>query len=144
MIKLYEDKMTDKNSSEYYNDYNSKIIKTIENFSRFGVIEDNIRKLFESGMLVPTIVQDSETNEVLMLAYSNLESFEKTIVSGYSNFYSRSRKKLWQKGETSGHVQKIVSIHSDCDNDTILFKVIQTGPACHTGHRSCFFNKLFP
>ncbi|MDR0751296.1 MAG: phosphoribosyl-AMP cyclohydrolase [Christensenellaceae bacterium] len=95
-------------------------------------------------MLVPTIVQDSETNEVLMLAYSNLESFEKTIVSGYSNFYSRSRKKLWQKGETSGHVQKIVSIHSDCDNDTILFKVIQTGPACHTGHRSCFFNKLFP
>jgi len=99
-------------------------------------------EIFDKLKLVPAIIQEYDTNEVLMLAYMNKESFNKTLETGYTWFYSRSRKTLWNKGETSGNVQKVVSISADCDNDTLLIKVIQTGPACHTGKKSCFFNKI--
>lgn len=77
-----------------------------------------------------------------MLAYMNEESLQKTLETGYTWFYSRSRQKLWNKGETSGHVQRVIRIMADCDNDTLLLEVEQTGPACHTGHKSCFFNEI--
>ena len=84
-------------------------------------------------------MQSADTDEVLMLAYMNEESLTKTIETGYTWFYSRSRGRLWQKGEESGHVQRVVCITGDCDEDTLLVKVEQTGPACHTGARTCFF-----
>lgn len=99
--------------------------------------------LFEKSPLVPTIVQDSKTKEVLMLAYMNWESLNKSMETGYTWFYSRSRGKLWNKGETSGHFQKIKKIVHDCDADTLLVIVEQTGPACHTGSKTCFFNEIF-
>ena len=95
---------------------------------------------FKDG-LIPAIVQDHETNEVLMLAYMNEESFKKTVDTGVAHYFSRSRNKLWKKGETSGNVQVIREILIDCDEDTILLKVEQTGGACHTGYRSCFYRK---
>jgi len=88
--------------------------------------------------LIPVVVQDADTNEVLMVAYANEESYELMLKTGRTHFWSRSRKKLWMKGETSGHVQDIVSIQLDCDSDTLLVRVNQTGPACHTGRPSCF------
>lgn len=78
-----------------------------------------------------------------MLAYMNLESLAKTMETGYTWFYSRSRQKLWNKGETSGHTQKVLSICSDCDDDTLLITVRQTGPACHTGSHSCFYQTIW-
>lgn len=99
-------------------------------------------KYFVKSDLIPVIVQEHKTGEVLMLAYMNKESMQKTLETGYTWFYSRSRQKLWNKGETSGHTQKIVSIKGDCDDDTLLIEVIQTGPACHTGSKSCFFNDI--
>ena len=101
-----------------------------------------IEKYFKKAPLLPAIIQEEATGEVLMLAYMNRESLKKTLETGYTWFYSRSRQELWNKGATSGHVQKIVSIHGDCDDDTLLIKVIQTGAACHTGSHSCFFNKI--
>lgn len=101
-----------------------------------------IDKFFEKSELLPTIIQQAETNEVLMLAYMNKESLRKTYETGYTWFYSRSRQKLWNKGESSGHLQKVIDIYSDCDNDTLLIKVIQTGAACHTGNHSCFYSKI--
>jgi phosphoribosyl-AMP cyclohydrolase len=93
--------------------------------------------------LLPAIVQDYQTSEVLMLAYINTLAWEKTLATGKAHYWSRSRKKLWLKGETSGHVQKIHQILVDCDEDTVVFKVEQLGgAACHTGHRSCFFRQL--
>ena len=92
--------------------------------------------------LVPAVTQDIRTDEVLMMAYMNEESLKKTIETGLVHYYSRSRQKLWLKGETSGHFQKVRSISIDCDGDTLLVKVDQTGAACHTGHRSCFFTRL--
>jgi phosphoribosyl-AMP cyclohydrolase len=93
--------------------------------------------------LLPAIVQDYQTSEVLMLAYINTLAWEKTLATGKAHYWSRSRKKLWLKGETSGHVQKIHQILVDCDADTVVFKVEQLGgAACHTGHRSCFFRQL--
>ncbi len=95
------------------------------------------------GGLLPAIVQDAKSGEVLMLAYMNLESWEKTIETGKAHYWSRSRNKLWLKGETSGHVQMVKEAFVDCDFDTILLKVEQLGgAACHTGHRSCFHNKV--
>ena len=88
--------------------------------------------------LIPAIAQDS-SGRVLMLAYMNRESFLKTLESGFAVYFSRSRQKLWQKGEESGHRQKILKIQTDCDQDTILLTVEQTGLACHTGRKSCFF-----
>jgi phosphoribosyl-AMP cyclohydrolase len=98
---------------------------------------------FDKNGLIPAIIQDAENNEVLMMAFMNIESLEKTISSGHTHFWSRSRKKMWKKGETSGHVQEVKSILYDCDKDTLLIKVIQKGAgACHTGHRSCFFTDI--
>lgn len=92
--------------------------------------------------LIPVIVQDYQTNEVLMLAYMNEEAFYRTLASGKMNYYSRSRKSLWLKGETSGHYQYVKSLTADCDRDTILAKVSQVGAACHTGNRTCFFQEI--
>ncbi|MDF3005532.1 MAG: hisI [Oscillospiraceae bacterium] len=97
---------------------------------------------FEKGELIPAIVQETGTGQVLMLAYMNRESLELTLKTGYTWFYSRSRQELWNKGATSGHVQKVLTVYGDCDNDTLLIEVEQTGNACHTGKHSCFFNKL--
>ncbi|MBQ6053332.1 MAG: phosphoribosyl-AMP cyclohydrolase [Clostridia bacterium] len=97
-------------------------------------------KIFCGRELVPAIITDCENGEVLMLAYMNRESFKKTLETGKTWFFSRSRNTLWNKGETSGHWQYVKSVKSDCDNDTLLISVKQIGPACHTGARSCFFN----
>ncbi len=103
---------------------------------------DNIDKYFVKGDLIPAIVFENDTKIVLMLAYMNKESLERTLETGYTWFYSRSRNELWNKGATSGHLQKIISIYGDCDKDTLLINVKQTGVACHTGEYSCFFNKI--
>jgi len=97
---------------------------------------------YNADGLIPAVTQDIRTDEVLMVAYMNKESLEKTIETGLAHYYSRSRRKLWLKGETSGHYQKVRSISIDCDGDTLLLKVEQTGAACHTGHRSCFFTRF--
>ena len=98
---------------------------------------------FDERGLIPAIIQDAGNNEVLMMAYMNVNSLKETISSGFTHFWSRSRSKLWKKGETSGHVQEVKEILYDCDKDTLLIKVIQKGPgACHTGHRSCFFTDI--
>lgn len=102
----------------------------------------DIKKFFQKSALLPVIVQEKGTGEVLMLAYMNEESLQKTLETGYTWFWSRSRQELWHKGATSGHVQKVVRILGDCDDDTLLVEVEQTGPACHTGRHSCFFNTL--
>lgn len=103
---------------------------------------DEIDKFFVKSDLIPAIVFENDTKIVLMLAYMNKESLERTLETGYTWFYSRSRNELWNKGATSGHLQKIISIYGDCDNDTLLINVKQTGVACHTGEYSCFFNKI--
>lgn len=93
--------------------------------------------------LIPVIAQDAETGEVLMLAYMNAEALDETIRSGKATYFSRSRKSLWKKGETSGHVQHVKEIRVDCDRDTILLKVDQVGnAACHKGYGSCFFSTI--
>ena len=102
----------------------------------------DLERLFEKGELIPAIVQQAGTNEVLMLAYMNRESLQKSIETGRTWFFSRSRGRLWNKGETSGNYQTIRSIWLDCDADTLLVKVIPAGPACHTGNRTCFFTQL--
>ena len=102
----------------------------------------DIEKYFKKADLIPAIIQEESTNEVLMLAYMNRESLMKTLETGYTWFWSRSRQELWNKGATSGHLQKVVSIHGDCDDDTLLIRVIQTGAACHTGNHSCFFKEI--
>lgn len=111
-------------------------VKTYESALDFSTF-----KLNDDG-LIPVIVQDYKTHEVLMMAYMNEESYEKTIRTGKMTYFSRSRQQLWTKGETSGHYQYIKSLTLDCDNDTILAKVSQVGAACHTGNRSCFFQEL--
>jgi len=92
--------------------------------------------------LVPVVVQDSTTNDVLMLAYMDEDALNLTKSTGYAHYFSRSKQRIWKKGETSGHTQKVVDILIDCDNDTILLKVIQNGVACHTGRKSCFFRSI--
>lgn len=99
-------------------------------------------KLNSDGM-VPVIVQDYETGEVLMLAYMNEEAYNTTVKTGKMTYWSRSRNELWTKGLTSGHLQYVKSLTLDCDNDTILAKVDQVGAACHTGNRTCFFKPLY-
>ncbi len=98
---------------------------------------------FDERGLIPAIVQDVDTKEVLMLAYMNDDSLRKTLGTGETWFWSRSREELWHKGETSGHIQKVKSINYDCDGDTLLIQVEQVGVACHTGARSCFFNLVY-
>lgn len=97
---------------------------------------------WDSAGLVPAVVQDAQSKEVLMLAYMNKESLQLSIESGVTWYWSRSRNELWNKGATSGHTQRIVSLAYDCDGDTLLVKVVQKGPACHTGRYSCFFNSV--
>ena len=99
-------------------------------------------KYFQKGDLVPAIVQQHDTGEILMLAYMNEQSLMKTIETGYTWFFSRSRGSLWNKGATSGNLQRVVAIRTDCDDDSLLLLVDQTGNACHTGARSCFYNTL--
>lgn len=101
---------------------------------------DKVR--FDERGLVPAVVQDALSGEVLMLAYMNRESLERTIATGETHFWSRSRNELWHKGATSGHTQKVTGMSLDCDGDTILVRVLQTGAACHTGAYSCFFEAM--
>ena len=99
---------------------------------------------FDENGLVPAIVEDAGTRETLMMAWMNREAVEKTVSTKKAHFYSRSRKKLWLKGESSGHVQTVKRISIDCDGDTLLVSVHQEGGACHTGYRSCFYRELSP
>lgn len=103
---------------------------------------EDLEQYFAKGELIPVVVQEASTGQVLMLAYMNKESLKRTLESGYTWFWSRSRQELWNKGATSGHLQKVVAMYSDCDNDTLLVQVEQTGAACHTGHHSCFYTKM--
>lgn len=103
---------------------------------------NNLDKFFQKSELIPAVVQEKATGEVLMLAYMNKESLKKTLETGYTWFWSRSRKELWNKGATSGHFQKVIEVYSDCDDDTLLVVVEQTGAACHTGNHSCFFTRI--
>lgn len=107
-----------------------------------SLIPDEILKRLKSGELIPAIAQNNLDNQVLMLAYMNEEALEKTIETKFATYWSRSRNKLWKKGETSGNFQKVLSISYDCDADSILLKVDQMGPACHTGKTSCFHNSI--
>ncbi|MED9969952.1 MAG: phosphoribosyl-AMP cyclohydrolase [Ruminococcus sp.] len=102
----------------------------------------DLDKYFVKSDLIPAIVQEKSTGEVLMLAYMNRESLQKTLETGYTWFWSRSRGELWNKGATSGHLQKVAEIYADCDDDTLLIIAEQTGAACHTGNHSCFFKKI--
>jgi phosphoribosyl-ATP pyrophosphohydrolase/phosphoribosyl-AMP cyclohydrolase len=104
-------------------------------------VSENIRLSavkFGADGLVPVVTQESLSGDVLMVAYANREALERTLSTGLAHYFSRSRGKLWQKGETSDHVQRITEVRLDCDGDTVLYRVQQTGPACHTGNRTCF------
>ena len=103
-------------------------------------IPDNLK--YDAQGLIPAVIQDFQDNEVLMVAYMNQESLRRSAETGFTWFWSRSRQKFWKKGETSGNVQRIKEILYDCDQDTLLIKVEQTGPACHTGTRTCFFRSF--
>ena len=104
---------------------------------------NDLDKYFQKGELIPANAFDVDTKKVLMLAYMNKESLRKTLETGYTWYWSRSRQELWNKGATSGHLQKVISIYSDCDDDTLLLNVKQTGAASHTGSYSCFFNEMY-
>lgn len=104
--------------------------------------EKELDRYFVKSELIPAVVQEASTGEVLMLAYMNKTSLKKTLETGYTWFWSRSRRELWNKGATSGHLQKVVEMYGDCDDDTLLVKVVQTGAACHTGNHSCFFKEI--
>lgn len=97
---------------------------------------------FDTNGLIPAIVQDAETNEVLMLAYMNADSLRLTLEKSETHFWSRSRAELWHKGETSGNIQSVIEIRLDCDADSLLIRVKPAGPACHTGEVSCFYLEL--
>ncbi|MDW8092189.1 MAG: phosphoribosyl-AMP cyclohydrolase [Nitrososphaerota archaeon] len=100
--------------------------------------------VYDDRELVTVVVQDAETGEVLMVAYANREALQKTLSMGKAFFWSRSRGRLWMKGEESGNIQEVVEVLVDCDADSILYRVKPRGPACHTGHRSCFYRRLAP
>ncbi len=99
---------------------------------------------FDERGLVPVVTQDARSGAVLMLAYANLEAVEKTLETHEAHYYSRSRGALWRKGATSGHTQEVLEVRFDCDEDALLYRVMQTGAACHTGERSCFYRTLTP
>lgn len=102
-----------------------------------------IQKLkFDHNGLIPVIVQHDTTNQVLMMAWMNAKSLARTLATGETWFWSRSRQQLWHKGKTSGHTQRVTGLHYDCDGDTLLVRVLPQGPACHTGEPSCFFRSL--
>ncbi len=103
----------------------------------------NLKNLkFNAEGLIPAIAQDAATLEVLMLAWMNEESIKLTLETGFATYFSRSRGKIWKKGETSKNIQELISLTADCDCDCILLKVKQHGPACHTGKKNCFFNQI--
>lgn len=102
----------------------------------------DLKLKFDSHGLIPAVIQDAENGDVLMVGYMNEESIMRTVDTGLVTFWSRSRQEFWVKGETSGHVQHLVSLFVDCDQDCLLVKVKQVGPACHEGYRSCFFRQL--
>jgi len=106
-------------------------------------LDSNNQPAFHLGVdgLLVAIAQDATTNKVLMVAWMNAESFQETVETGFATYYSRSRKRLWRKGEESGHRQQVVGLYLHCDQDTILLSVKQTGAACHEGYASCFFRK---
>jgi len=108
------------------------------------VVKEGLEAInFEKGNgLVPVVVQDAKTKEVLMVAYANREALKKTLETGYAHYYSRSRRELWKKGETSGNTQRVKRVLVDCDGDTLLYLVEQKGVACHTGEYSCFFREV--
>jgi phosphoribosyl-AMP cyclohydrolase / phosphoribosyl-ATP pyrophosphohydrolase len=97
---------------------------------------------FDGNGLIPAIVQDAKSNEVLMMAYMNAESLALTISTGETHFWSRSRQELWHKGATSGNIQSVVDVRVDCDADTLLIRVKPAGPACHTGSQTCFYREI--
>jgi phosphoribosyl-ATP pyrophosphohydrolase/phosphoribosyl-AMP cyclohydrolase len=97
---------------------------------------------FDAGGLVPVVAQDVSSGDVLMVAYANRSALEQTSRSGRAHYWSRSRAEIWRKGDTSGHIQEVVEIRLDCDADSVLYRVRQTGPACHTGEASCFFRRI--
>lgn len=103
-------------------------------------LKENLK--FDEKGLIPAIAQDADSGEVLMLGYMNREALRRTLTSGEVWFYSRSRQELWHKGETSGNIIKVRSVWKDCDSDTIMVKGKPTGPVCHTGNRTCFFQEL--
>lgn len=110
-------------------------------------MKNNIKSLdlkFNQSGLITTVIQDADSDQVLMVAWMNTTAFEKTIQTGEVHFWSRSRSELWRKGETSGNFLYVKEIYLDCDCDTILIKVDPSGPACHTGQLSCFYRKLEP
>ena len=134
---------------EFINDLETDIMKLKTELSQKGIKMDNFDPAISwenlkknSDGLIPVIVQDYTTNDVLMCAYMNEEAFHATINCGKMTYYSRSRQELWMKGETSGHIQYVKELTADCDFDTILAKVSQVGVACHTGNPSCFFNEI--
>ena len=106
-----------------------------------GMSTDTPELAFDDGLL-PAVAQDATTGEVLMLAYASREALEQTRETGLAHYHSRSREELWQKGETSGHVQRVQEIRVDCDGDALLYLVDQEGGACHTGHETCFYRSL--
>jgi phosphoribosyl-AMP cyclohydrolase len=105
-------------------------------------MSNDIDLAFDDRGLIPAVVQDAESRQVLMVAWMNRESLDRTLADGRTWFWSRSRQELWAKGATSGHVQHVKEIRVDCDGDTLLVLVHQEGPACHTGNRSCFYRTL--
>lgn len=120
------------------NRMHSETIGSVCGMGTMGMIDFD-----KSGGLVPAVAQDADTGEVLMLAWMNREAFEETVRTGRAVYFSRSRNRLWRKGEESGHVQEVKGIYVDCDADTVLLKVTQIGgAACHEGYKSCFFRRL--
>ncbi|WIV52044.1 phosphoribosyl-AMP cyclohydrolase [Marivivens sp. LCG002] len=103
---------------------------------------DPLTLKYDEKGLIPAIAQDASSGEVLMMAWMNAEAVQKTLETGKVTYWSRSRQSFWIKGETSGHVQELVSFRVDCDRDCILVEVNQTGPACHTNRRSCFYTEI--
>ncbi len=119
----------------------SKTTDSTVNIKAIELLKNANLKFSDEG-LIPVVTQDSSSREILMLAYANLEAIEKTLETGQAHYYSRSRQELWHKGASSGHVQDIQDIRFDCDADTLLYSVEQTGAACHTGEYSCFYRSL--
>ena len=126
--------------------FSQKMLTFTEGFTQCKIMADELRPDFEKcGGMVPVITQDKATGTVLMLAYMNEEAYNETLRTGRAVYYSRSRNKLWRKGEESGNVQNVFEIFLDCDADTVLLKVEQVGgAACHEGYQSCFFRQITP
>ena len=148
-------KMQRKDSfATYVNEYNQAMtaLRPLLDDKQYALLEANSSKeaadfdasslKWNDAGLIPAIAQDASTGEVLMLAWMNQESLRLTLESGFATYFSRSRKQLWRKGETSGHTQRIVRLSYDCDSDAILMQVKQIGPACHTGKKTCFHNPV--